>query len=171
MNRTVLKYVLIAFVFTVIWTMIEHVLGYNTSKHEIGQYTRIIPTFVYWGCVIAGIIAAKNRQVEKISFKELMNTGVGISLIYSLLLTGWYALYAEVINKDYKSSLIAFERSRLLAANATSEEVADKIRQVDMQTGGSVRSYLMLFAFMVLFGLGITLITSAIVRRRVLKQR
>ena len=171
MNRTVIKYVLIAFVFTVLWTMIEHLLRYNTTKHEIGQYTRILPTFIYWGCIVAGIIEAKNRHTGQISFKEAMNTGVGISLIYSLLVTGWFALYAEVINKDYKSSLIAFERARLAAANATTEEVADKIRQVDMQTGGTVRSYLMLFAFMVLFGTGITLITSAIVRRRVLKQR
>jgi hypothetical protein len=170
MNRMVIKYVLIAFVFTVMWTMIEHVLGYNSTKHQIGQYTRILPTFIYWGCVIAGIIEAKNRIAEKISFRQAMNTGVGISVIYSLLVTGWFAVYAEVINKTYKPTLIAFERSRLLAANATSEQIANKIRQVDMQTGGSARSYLMLFAFMVLFGVGITLITSAIVRRKALKQ-
>jgi hypothetical protein len=171
MTRTVVKYIVIAFVLTVIWTMIEHVLGYNTTKHNIGQYTRILTNFIYWACVIAAIIEAKNRMGGTISFKQAMNTGVGVSLAFSLLLAGWFALYAEVINKDYQPSLLAFEKNKLLTANASPEQIAEKLKSIEMQSGGSVSSYLMLFAFMSLFGIGITLITSAIVRRRVLKQR
>jgi hypothetical protein len=150
--------------------MIEHVLGYNTTKHHIGQYTRIFTNFIYWGSVIAAIIEAKNRSGGTLPFKQAMNTGVGVSLAFSLLLAGWYALYAEVINKEYQPSLLAFEKSKLLAANASQEKITEKLKAIEMQSGGSFSSYLMLFAFMALFGIGITLITSAIVRRRVLKQ-
>lgn len=170
MNKTAVKYVLIAFVVTVVWTILEHVLGYNTTKHEIGQYTRVLATFFYWGCVIAAIIEAKKKAGGLISFREAMNTGVGVAIGYSILVTGWFALYAEVINKNYQPSLMAFEKKKLLAANASPERIAEKLKEVEMQSGGSVLSYIMLFAFMALFGIGISLITATIVKRRSLQQ-
>jgi hypothetical protein len=37
---------------------------------------------------------------------------------------------------------MAFERAQLEAAHATPEAIAEKMKQVDLQTGGSVVSYL-----------------------------
>jgi Protein of unknown function (DUF4199) len=170
MNRIILKYILIAIVITVVWTLLEHVLGYNTNKHETGQYARLVPTFIYWGCVIMAIIEVKRRSADTFRFRQAMNTGVGVSLGFSLLVSAWYALYAEVINKDYQPSLLAFEKNKLLAAHASPERIAEKLKEVEMQSGGSVASYVILFAFMALFGIGISLITAAIVKRRVLRQ-
>jgi hypothetical protein len=170
MNKTAVKYVGIAIVITVVWTLLEHVLGYNTTKHEIGQYTRILATFFYWGCVIAAIVEAKKNSGGLIGFRQAMNTGVGVALGYSILVTAWYTLYAEVINKDYQPSLMAFEKKKLLAANASPERIAAKLKEVEMQSGGSVLSYFMLFAFMALFGIGISLITATIVKRRAVQQ-
>jgi hypothetical protein len=50
MKTPAVKYAVIALIFSIVWTFIEHVLGYNTTKHEIGQYARLIPALfiTFW---------------------------------------------------------------------------------------------------------------------------
>jgi hypothetical protein len=165
MIKIIIKYTLIAFVITVIWTLIEHVLGYNTTRHDIGQYTRVITTFLYWGLVVAAIIEVKNKSGNKINFKTALNTGLGVAFGYSFLVTLWFALYAEVINTQYQPTLLAFERNKLLAAGASAEKISAKLKEVELTSGGSVMSYLLLFVYMALFGVGIAVVTSLFVQR------
>jgi len=75
-------------------------------------------------------------------------------------------LYAEVINPQYRPTLIAYERSKLEAAHATPEQIADKLKEVEMSSGGSFLSYLLLFVFMFLFGFIVAVIASLIFKKK-----
>jgi hypothetical protein len=160
------KYAVIALIFSIVWTLLEHVLGYNTTKHEIGQYARLIPAFVYYFLVVVAVYETRKQQGDSLSFKDGMKTGRILSLTYSLGITVWYALYGEVINKEYKTTLMAFERSKLEAARATPGDIIVKMKEVDMTSGGSVLSYVVLFAFMAFFGIVIAAIASLIMKRK-----
>lgn len=166
MKTPAVKYGVYALVITVIWTIIEHVLGYNTTNHETGQYARMLGSFVYWVLVVVAIYQTKKQQGGVLSFGEGFKAGAVTSLIYAAGVTAWYAIYGEVINKEFKPTLMAFERSKMEAINATPDMIAAKMKEVDMTTGGSVISYVFLFFFMMLFGVVIAAVASLIMKKR-----
>jgi hypothetical protein len=165
MKTPAVKYAVYALVITIIWTMIEHFLGYNTTNHEVGQNTRLVATIIYYILVVVAIYKLKKQQGGMLSFGQGFKTGAGLSLIYSVGVSFWYALYGEVINTQFKPTLTAFERSKLEMAHAAPDIVAAKMKEVDMTTGGSFVSYIFLFVFMSLFGVIIAAIASLIMKR------
>ncbi len=166
MKNPAVKYGVYALIITVIWTLIEHFLGYNTTKHEIGQYTRMLATVVFWIMVIMAIVALRKQQGGSLTFGQGFTASVIISVVYSFGVSIWYAIYGEIINTQYKPTLIAFERSKLETAHAAPEIIAAKMKEVDMTTGGSVLSYIFLFVFMSLLGIVIGAIASLLLKRK-----
>jgi hypothetical protein len=166
LKRIAIRYAAGIFIFTVIWTLLEHVAGFNTTNHAVGQYTRGVTAFLYYGTVALAIWKLRKQQDNSLTFAQGMKTGCLTAGIYSVLVTLWFALYAEVINTQYKPTLMAYERRKLQAANFSHENVEAKMKQLDMMTGGTVVSYLMLFGFMALFGVIVSLIASFAMKRR-----
>ncbi len=166
MKNTAVKYGAYALAITIIWTLIEHFLGYNTTNHETGQYARMVGSFVFWIIIIVGIVAVRKQQGGNITFGQGFKTGAVISVIYALGVSIWYAIYGEVINTQYKPTLMAFERSKLDAIHASPDMVAAKMKEVDMSTGGSVISYVLLFVFMSLSGILLGTVASLILKRK-----
>src|SRR5215831_1483498 len=166
MKAIAIKYAFIVFIIMIVWTLIEHVLGYNTTNHEIGEYTRSVTAFIYWAFVVLAILRVRKQQGYNLTFVQGLKTGAITALVYSILATGWFALYAEVINPQYQPTLMAYERGKLEATHTTPEQIADKLKQVEMQSGGSLTSYLLLFCFMFFFGFAIAVIASLILKRK-----
>lgn len=166
MKNTAVKYGVYALVITVIWTIIEHFLGYNTTNHEAGQYARMVGAFVFWLMVIIAIFSTRKEQGGLLTLGQGLKVAAIVSVIYSLGVTILYSIYGEVVNTQFKPTLMAFERAKLEAAHETAEAITAKMKQVDLQTGGSVVSYLFLFVFMFAGGMLIGFITSLIMKRR-----
>jgi hypothetical protein len=166
MKNIAVKYGVYALLISIIWTIIEHVLGYNTTNHETGQYARMVGAIVYYILVVVAIFAVRKQQNGSLSFVEGFKTGTVVSLIYGAGISIWYALYGEVINTQFKPTLMAFEKAKLEAAHAAPDAIAAKMKQVDMTSGGSILSYAFLFVFMTLFGIVIAAIASLILRRK-----
>jgi hypothetical protein len=157
--------VLILLAITIVWTLLEHVLGFNTSRHDIGQYTRMaMPFFFYIGIGIA-VMKKRRQQGNRLGFSEGFRTGMAVTVFFSLLSTLWLALYAEVINPDYKPTLLAFEKQKLLASGATPGEVDNALAQADSMSGGSVTSYVYLFVFMFIAGVIVSLLAALVMRK------
>jgi hypothetical protein len=102
MKNTAVKYGIYALIITIIWTIIEHFLGYNTTNHETGQYARMVGAFVYWLMIIIAIYSTRKEQGGLLSFGQGMKVTRTIAFIYSLGVTILYCLYGEVINTQYK---------------------------------------------------------------------
>jgi hypothetical protein len=166
MKTPAVKYGFITLIITIVWTMIKHVLGYNTTKHEIGQYARMVGAVIFYITVFMAVYATRKQQGGSLTFGEGFKAGAIVTVIYSLGVAVWYALYGEVINTQYKPTLLAFERAKLEAAHATPEAIAAKLKEVDMTSGGTVMSYLFLIFFMSLFGFVLTIIASLIFKRK-----
>ena len=161
-----LKFAMIAIMFTIVWTLIEHYLGFNTVNHQTGQYTRLVTAIVYYSLVILTIWTKRRRQGNTLSLSEGLRSGSAISFLYAIMATVWFAIYAEWINKDFQSSLLAFERSNLEATHASQEFIASKMKQFQLMSGGSFISYLILFAFLTLAGFVVSVIATLVLRRR-----
>lgn len=166
MKNPAVKYGVIALIVSIIWTLIEHVLGWNTTRHDIGQYARLVGAFVFYILIFVAIYEARKQREGPFSFSDGFNTGALVTVIYSLGISAWYALYGEVINPQFKPTLTAFERSKLEAVHATPDMIAAKMKEVDMTTGGSLLSYILLIFFMSVFGLILSLIAAWIFKRK-----
>ncbi|MBV9989559.1 MAG: DUF4199 domain-containing protein [Chitinophagaceae bacterium] len=165
MKNPGIRYGIIAFIITVIWTIAEHFLGWNTTNHETGQYARLMGSFIFYFLVIVAIYQRRKQQGGRMSFGEGFSTGATVSVIYAAGCVLLYSVYGELINTQYKPTLMAFERSKLEAAHASPDAIAAKMKQVDLSSGGSVLSYLLLFVFMFIFGAVIAVIVSLILKR------
>jgi hypothetical protein len=160
------KFAMIALIFAIVWTLLEHFMGYNTTNHETGQYTRMVGSIVFYAFIFVAILKTKKDNNGTISFAGAFKVGAIVSLVYSLGVSVWYAIYGELINTDYKPTLMAFERAQLVTSGASAEAIESKMKQIDLSSGGSVLSYVLLFVFMFLTGLVITAILSLIFKSR-----
>jgi hypothetical protein len=165
-KRVAFRYALIAFVVAVVWTMIEHYLGYNTTNHEVGQYARMLSAFVFYFCIILAVWQVRRKQNNELSFSDGLKTGAILSGVYSLLIAIWYAIYGEIINPQYQSTLMDFERKKMVSAKLSETQIAEKLKQVEMSSGGSISSYILLIVFMFLFGMVVAFITTLVLKKR-----
>lgn len=167
MKNIAVRCALIAFVITIAWTMFEHQMGYNTVSHAIGQYTRMVTALIFYFFIAFAIARQKRNQKNVISFKEGFVTGLIVCLIYAPLSALWFAVYGEMINPQYQASLMEFERNKLIAIKASPIIIADKMKEVQLMSGGSFLSYFLLFVFTFLIGAIVAFTTALLVRNQV----
>jgi hypothetical protein len=113
-----------------VYVLIEHVLGFNTTNHETGQYSRLIALIFPILATYYGIRAKRDNQFGSLTFGEGVKAGFLIALIQTTLTTLWFLFYAAVVNPEFLETLIRFERSRMAAAGAIEPEIAPKIEQL-----------------------------------------
>ncbi|MEO6168438.1 MAG: DUF4199 domain-containing protein [Chitinophagales bacterium] len=166
MNKAVGKYLVISVAFAVIWILIEHVAGFNTTRHDIGQFTRNANMIVFWVTIFLAIREARKNQGNKLSFGDGMKTGVALTVLYSLAFVVIILLYVQFINPDFYATYKAFTLNQLTAANATPKQMEEAMKEVDMSYDGSPQSYGLLFLFSAIFGTVLSLIASLIYRTK-----
>ncbi|NCI49160.1 DUF4199 domain-containing protein [Sediminibacterium roseum] len=164
MKTPAVKFGVYALLFTLVWTVIEHVLGYNTTNHETGQYARMLGALVYYVLIFVAIYQTRKQQ-GALSFGQGVKAGMTVAVIYSIGVVIIYSIYGEVINTQFKPTLMEFERAKITATGASQQVIDAHLKMVDMSSGGSVLSYCFLFVLMMGFGLVLSLIGSAIFRR------
>lgn len=165
MKKSSVRFTVIALTFTIIWTMIQHFAGWNTTDHATGQYTRMVAAVVFYILIFAAIFERRKQLGGHLRFGQGLATGAVLSALYSAGCCIWYALYGEVINRSFKPTLMAFERAKLAAANTSSDQAEAAMKQVDMTSGGSILSYLFLVLFMFVGGCIVSLVAAAVFRR------
>lgn len=166
MKNIAVRYALIVFAISVAWTLTEHVLGFNTTRHDIGQYTRQIPAFIFYGSIVLAIWNLRKSQQNVLRYGQGILLGLKLTLIYSCLLTFWYALYAEVINKQFQTTLLEFRRAQYAQSGASADNLAEQLRIDTLSSGGSLGSYVLLITILILFGLTVSVIASLALRKK-----
>ena len=159
------RYALYTAAASALFILIEHWLGYNTIHHEIGQYTRMVPMLFSYIMLFVCIRAQRNLQ-SSYSWSDAFKTGAGMYLLYSLLFTLIIIVYQQFINPDFYSTFRAFTIQQLEARNASTEQRAKALQEVDLSYSGSAMSYLLLFVFSSIFGLGLSAIFSLFLRKK-----
>lgn len=114
--KTEIKYGVLFAGIVIVYVILEHLLGLNTTRHDIGQYTRYAGVLVPILGVFFGIRAKRKELGGKITFGQGVKTGFLIAVIQTTITTFWFWFYSTVINPQYLDTMLAFERSKMLAA-------------------------------------------------------
>lgn len=124
--RIEIKYALISAVVLVIWVMGEHVLGYNSTRMEMGKYTQPIIPLIILVILVLGM-RAKKISLAGLTFGQGVKTAFLISLFYAILQGLWFTVYADLINPSYAELSRAFQEKELMAQGKSPEEIADRL--------------------------------------------
>jgi len=166
MKYPAVRMALLAITFTLIWTLFEHFMGYNTNRHDIGQFTRLMPAFVFYYLVVRAVWLQRKQDGGALIFARGLKIGAATAVLYGFLAAIWFAVYAEIINPKYASTLRTFELSKLESVHAGPEQIASKLKELELSSGGSFLSYFLLFVFMTFFGCAVALVAAFLLRRK-----
>lgn len=144
--KTEIKYAVISAITLVIWVTVEHLLGFNTTKMDKGEYTRPIIAIAVFIFLFLGIREKKNKELGgQLTFMQGLKTAFFISLFYALLQAIWFAIYGGIINPDYAILSLQFQEKQLIADGKTPQEITDELAMTKMIFGNA----LIQFAFFI----------------------
>ncbi len=160
-----IKYAIIALAISAAWIMIEHFMGWNSTRHDIGQYTRMIPMVLFWVLIFVGVNQSRGQR-ETYSFSEGLRDGLIMSFIYAAGFTVILYFYQKFINPDFFETLKTFTLSELKERNASEEDIKKTIDGMQMSFSGSVISFFLLFVFSFGWGLILSAIAARVYRKK-----
>lgn len=130
MKNISVRFGLIASAAFILWVCIEHALGYNTTKMEIGQYTRLESAYLFWLLIIITLIARKKQPGGVITFPECFKTGIIMVIIYSTVTAVWLAIYQHFINPEFYPLVRPFSIDQMKAAGKSEADIASTLKKL-----------------------------------------
>jgi uncharacterized membrane protein len=99
--KTLLKYGLMITVGAIVWVFIAHYTVANPASlvHQLG--TPIVFNVLQFVMIYLGIKTVEREKGERLSFKEGIQTGFGISFIYGVTLSIFFAIVLAVIGTKW----------------------------------------------------------------------
>ena len=166
MKRPAKKFALGTLAVSIIWILFEHLMGYNTTRNDVGQYTRMFPMVFFWIMLIVAIYYKRRGHGNTLTFGEGFRTGLIMTLIYCAGFTIVIILYNQFLNPEYYPMLKDFTMQQLLAKHAAQSAIDAKMKELEMTQSGTPLSYLLLFVFSSVWGIGISAIASLILQKK-----
>ena len=149
-----------------IYVLIEHVLGFNSSKIEIGQYTQMLAGAIPFIFIFLGIRNRKLNQQNVLSLTQGVRSGMVISLVSSVLISVFLMLYVRYILPDMASYIQHFQKAKLEAMHATPDQIKMQMDDTAKMYDGSFGSHVSLAAFFTSVGIVVSLICSLILKKK-----
>lgn len=162
-----LRNYVLAFLLTTVAIFINHILGFNTHRHDIGEYSRHAVTVIFWCAIFLTIVQIRAISGRDHDFLNGFRHGCLFSVLYAASFSLLMAFYQHVINPQFYPSYREFFAVRLKAAGISAELVAIKLRQFDMNFNGDFPSYVLLFLYMGMGGVIMSAIAAILFRKPV----
>jgi hypothetical protein len=155
----------ITLVLAMISVAANHLLGYNTVRHDIGDITRNAVTIFFWCSIFLTIVQMRARAGAEHNFLIAFRNGFLYSIFFSAGFALFIAFYQHVVNPQFYPTYRAYFEKRLVEAQIAPELMAAKLRQFDMSFNGEFPAYMLLFLFMGMGGVILAAIAAALYRR------
>src|SRR5262245_49191102 len=99
--KTHLKYGLMITLGAIVWVFVVHYLVANPASLVHVPGTPIVFNILQFIMIYLGIKAVEREKGERLSFKEGIQTGFGISFIYGVTLSIFFAIILAVIGTKW----------------------------------------------------------------------
>jgi hypothetical protein len=137
-------------------------MGFNSTRHDIGQYTRNIPILIFSVVIFIVIYYERRGYGHSLTWMEGFKVGVLMSLIYAAGFTIEIILYSKFMNPDFCNTFKEFTMQQLQQLGSAQDLIDAKMKEIDFTYGGSGLSYFALFSFSFLWGAIVSAISSLI---------
>ena len=100
--KTSLKYGLLIAVLAMAWVLIAHTVISNNPASPVHQLgTPIVFNVLLFALIYLGIKAGERQKGDRLTFKEGLKTGVGISVVYGLTLSLFFVVVLAVVGTKW----------------------------------------------------------------------
>lgn len=161
---TELKYGAIFAAIVVVYVMLEHILGFNTTNHAVGQYSRFGGVLVPIFGVLFGLIA-KRRELGFMTIGQGIKSGFVIAITQTTLTTIWFLIYPNFINTEFYPTLLAFEQQKLMAQGIAASDIESRIGTLRWMFSFPVQPIFQMIIG-VAYGVVFAMVFSLILRRK-----
>ncbi|AFM11285.1 DUF4199 domain-containing protein [Turneriella parva] len=156
-----------ALLLTIISVFVNHALGFNTERHDIGDYSRHTVTVIFWCSIFLTIVQIRAVSGDDHNFLTAFRLGFFYSAFYSAAFALFMIFYQRVINPQFYPTYRKFFEDRLVTAKLSPDLIASRMRQFDMSFNGDFPTYVLLFLYMAMGGAILSAIAAAIFRNPV----
>jgi hypothetical protein len=149
-----------------VWTLLLHVLGFYTTRLQLGQYADVIATVFPIAILFLAIRERRDRSPgQTLTIGEGVGTGLVTGLVSVPITAGFLWIYHHYINPRWMDLMAVWKEEQMRVAGRAPEEIHTTIK--GMRTGATDSAQLLgaLVGTLVL-SLALSLIISAILRRR-----
>lgn len=148
-----------------VWTLLLHVLGFYTTRLQLGQYADIVATAIPIAIIFFAIRERRARNPgQSLTIGEGVATGVVAGLVSVPITAGFLWIYQHYINPRWMDLLVAWKEEQLRAAGTAPEAIRTTIDGMRTNATDSAQLIGALVGTLVL-SLVLSLIISAILRR------
>ncbi|MBN8222007.1 MAG: DUF4199 domain-containing protein [Spirochaetes bacterium] len=145
--------------------LINHALGFNTSRHDIGEISRNAVIVVLWCAIFVTIVQMRALAGDEHNFLSAFRNG----FLYSVFFSGAYALfmafYQHFIHPQFYATYRAYFAGKPAVAKLAPEVLAATMRQFDMNYKGDFPTYILLFLATGMGGVILSAIAAALYRK------
>jgi len=166
MKNAPVKFGLITLAASVVWIFFEHFMGWNTTNHYIGQYSRMLPMILFWIMIVVCIWYVRRNHGNTLTFREGFESGLIMTLVYAVGFTIVILLYSKFMNPNMLETLQSFFEQQFKDGKLTQQQFDDAMKEADTVYSGKPLSYLLLFIFSSIWGIGVSAIASMLLRRK-----
>lgn len=143
---------------------INHLLGFNTERHDLGDTARNSVTIVFWCSIFLTIVQMRPYHGSEHNFFMAFKGACIYVVLYSGAFAIFVAIYQHFINPQFYPTYRIYFEKRLVEAKIPAKLLAVKMRQFDMNFNGDFPSYLLLFLYMAMGGVILSAIGAALYR-------
>ncbi len=163
--KTEFRYGFIFALIVVAYVMIEHFAGVNTTRHDIGQYSRIGGALVPILGVFFGIRAKRRELAGGMSWAQGVRSGALVAVTQTILTTIWFYVYATFVNPQFMDTMLEYERSKMATAGMSSGEVGAAIDSMrNLYSFPTMQIFQLVIG--ILYGTVFAMIFSAFLRKK-----
>ena len=149
-----------------LWMMAEHILGFNSTRLDIGQFTRVFAMVLPIAMIVLGIRDKRNIDFKgKLEVVDGVKCGMMISLISGLLTAIFFVMYGSLINPEYLDHLMAFEKSKMIGQGIPEADIGSKLDAMRTMNTLPIQPMFQFIGSMI-SGLAISIIGSTILKKR-----
>lgn len=165
--RIEIKYALFSAAVLILWTLLEHFLGLNTTNFRAGEFTRLTIPVVVLIFLFLGTREKRNKEFNgELTFWQGLKTVFFLSLFYAVLQGFWFEIYSTLINPGYAALTLHYQETKLVAEGKTPQEIADRIAFARKIFDGGFMQYGFFFLSTTIINTAIGAIMTLFLRRQ-----
>lgn len=163
MQRPPVRYALICLAITFVWMIIEHLAGWNTMRHDIGQYSRMMPFILFTVMIFVSVNQSRGIRTTY-PFNEALRDGMIMAFIFCAGFTLLNVIYLKFINPEFFETLRAYNIHEMTRQNKTKEEIEAYKKSIDMSLNGSSVTFFLNFFYFFFWGVIVSAVAGLVYR-------
>ncbi len=114
-----------------LWVLLEFLLGFHTTRMEVGQFSGYFSILIPIFALYFGICEKRDKELAgSLRFVEGLKAGFLMILLAALIITAFFYLYNTLINPGWIEHGMVWQQEQLIASGMNETQVTETMSQL-----------------------------------------